>query len=104
MRRLTKDIANVDLVETLLSSYHANPNLPVGQKDPQNPMKSVNTLWLALQHPHDSSRSLVKLLLQHGASPGADMDLIHLIITRKLDTLDIFQEYDSENQKRLLTK
>ncbi|RFU31088.1 hypothetical protein B7463_g5236, partial [Scytalidium lignicola] len=103
-------LAYVDMVEVLLSTYHADVNLPIGKNNPNYPTASVSILWLALQHPHNSCQSLVKLLLQHGASlvdkktnKASNMTL-PLILVRELNILDTFQEFDSVNLIHILTK
>lgn len=70
----------------------------------------MTSLWLALQHPRDSCRALVKLLLQHGVSlvdkttGNVEMGVVQLILIRKLDTFDLFEEYDTESLRHVFTK
>ncbi|PTB72368.1 ankyrin repeat protein [Trichoderma longibrachiatum ATCC 18648] len=103
-------LANVDVAETLLTRYHANPNIIVGYADVHKGTRTVHVLEAALQHPRDVCRSLLRLLLQHGASlldPSSHTvteSLFFMIMKRGEDALDIFAELDAENFTRAVTK
>lgn len=98
------------MAETLLTRYHANPNIIVGYADVHKGTRTVHVLEAALQHPRDVCRSLLRLLLQHGASlldPSSHTvteSLFFMIMKRGEDALDIFAELDAENFTRAVTK
>jgi hypothetical protein len=107
---LTSKSAHVEVVEILLSTYNADANLPAGRVDLQQGIRSVHVLEVALQHQRDICRSLLKILLQHGASlldkstGSISKSVLHLAIMRNRDALDVFAEYDSSNFIHAITK
>ncbi|KAH8812856.1 ankyrin repeat protein [Xylogone sp. PMI_703] len=101
--------AHVDFVGALLHDYGANCNIPI-KTNPRSPMSGIGTLYLALQHPRDSCRALIKLLFQHGASlidketGKASLLIIRVILLRELDVIDILQELESSGLSRVISK
>src|ERR1700709_362957 len=104
---LIQTAAHVKMVQILLDIYEADVNLLAGEAGFNPP---VHVLEVALQHPKDTCRSLLKMFLQHGASlfdkstRTISISVLHLAIVRYRDTLDIFAEYDSENFMHAITK
>lgn len=98
------------MVEALLITYNADANLLAGQLDLERGVRYGHVLEAALQHPRNICRSLLKMLLQHGASlfdisaRTVVTSTLHLAIVRNQDALDIFAEYDSENFMYIITK
>lgn len=103
-------LAHVEVAEMLLTRYHANPNIVVGRADIHKGTRTVHVLEAALQHPRVVCRSLLKLLLGHGASVldtsshTVTESLFFMIMKRDEDALDIFAELDAENFKSAITK
>jgi hypothetical protein len=97
-------------VKTLLDVYHADVNIIVGKEDMQRGTRTANVLDAALQHPRDTCRSLLKILLQRGASllsPSTgtvSKTLLTLILQRDRDVLDIFAEFDSKGFAHAIKK
>ncbi|PTB35556.1 uncharacterized protein TrAFT101_009403 [Trichoderma asperellum] len=95
-------LARMEVVEALLTTYHADINIIAGKQDDQRGTRAADVLEAALQHPRDTCRSLLKMLLPRGASllnpsTGAvSPSLLVLILRRGEDVLDIFAELDSE--------
>lgn len=89
-------------MKALLDVYHADVNIIVGKEDNQRGTRTADVLVAALQHPRDTCRSLLRILLQRGASllsPATgtvSRTVLHLILQRDEDVLDIFAELDSE--------
>ncbi|KAM0250032.1 hypothetical protein ACHAQJ_008801 [Trichoderma viride] len=109
-------LAHVEVVEALLATYHADPNILVCHADLYRGTRTAHALEAALLHPRDICRSLLRMLLQHGASllvrssHTTTMELLYLAMTRgeamtrDEDALDIFAELDSENFLHAITK
>ncbi|KAL7805756.1 ankyrin repeat protein [Trichoderma gracile] len=103
-------LAHVEAAEMLLTSYSANPNIVVGHADMHKGTRTVHVLEAALQHPRDVCRSLLRLLLEHGASVRdasshtVTESLFFMIMKRGDDALDIFAELDAENFTSAITK
>lgn len=97
-------------MEILLNNYDADGNVYAGQPSIKQGLRSVHILEAALQHPRDICRSLVKMLLQHGASifntstRTVAKSVLQLAIVRNQDVMDIFAEHDSENFIHTITK
>lgn len=97
-------------MEALLDTYHADVNIIVGKRDDQRGFRNADVLEAALQHPRDTCRSLLKILLQRGASllnPSTGFvtnPLLVLVLRRDKDVLDIFAEFDSEGFAHAITK
>ncbi|KAK1237264.1 hypothetical protein MKX08_002889 [Trichoderma sp. CBMAI-0020] len=95
-------LAHIEVVEALLDTYHADINIIVGKEDIQKGTRTGDVLEAALQHPRDTCRSLLKILIQRGASllnPSTgtvSKSVLLLILKRDEDVLDIFAELDSE--------
>ncbi|KAL6856403.1 hypothetical protein J3F83DRAFT_764105 [Trichoderma novae-zelandiae] len=103
-------IAVALVAEVLLTRYHADPNIVIGHADIHRGTRTVHVLEAALQHPRDVCRSLLRLLLQHGArlldtsSHTVTESLFFMIMKRHEDALDIFAELDAENLRSAITK
>lgn len=93
-----------------MTTYHADANIIVGQADAQRGTRTAHVLEAALQHPRDVCRSLLRMLLRHGASlldtstHTITQSLLFLAMKRDEDALDIFAELDSENFTNAITK
>ncbi|KAL7921223.1 putative ankyrin repeat protein [Trichoderma austrokoningii] len=103
-------LAHVKVVEALLDSYHADVNIIVGKQNIQRGTRTADALEAALQHPRDTCRSLLRILLQRGASllnPSTgtvSQSLLLLVLRRGEDVLDIFAELDSEGFAHAINK
>lgn len=103
-------IAHVTAAEALLTTYHANANIIAGEDNAQRGTRIAHVLEAAMQHPRDVCRSLLTMLLQHGASlldPSKEtisQSLLLLALKRDEDVLDIFAELDKQNFTAAITK
>lgn len=97
-------------MEALLDIYHADVNTIVGKQDDQRGTRTADVLEAALQHPRDTCRSLLRILLQRGASllsPSTgtvSKSLLLLVLQRGEDVLDIFAELDSQGFAHAIKK
>lgn len=97
-------------MEALLATYHADVNIIVGKQDDQRGTRTADVIEAALQHPRDTCRSLLEILLQSGASllnpstGSVTNSLLVLVLRRDEDVLDIFAKFDSEGFTHAITK
>ncbi|KAL7931389.1 ankyrin repeat protein [Trichoderma chlorosporum] len=103
-------LAHVEVVEVLLTTYHANANATAGQKNMHQGTRTAHIFEAALQHPRDVCRSLLRMLLQHGATLLDPSKItvsdwfLSLVLKRSEDVLDLFAEFDCRNFEIAITK
>lgn len=97
-------------MEALLDVYHSDVNITVGKRDDVKGTRTGDVLEATLQHPRDTCRSLLRILLQHGASllnPSTgtvSKELLLLVLQRGEDVLDIFAELDPKGFDHAIKK
>lgn len=100
----------MEAVEALLDIYHADVNITVGKEDAFKGTRTGDVLEATLQHPRDTCRSLLRILLQRGASllnPSTGVvskELLLLVLQRGEDVLDIFAELDPDGFDHAIKK
>lgn len=100
--KLTRELAHIEAVKALLDVYHADINVIVGKENSQRGTRNADVLDAALQHPRDTCRSLLRILLERGASllnptkGTVSKRVLYLVLQRSEDVLDVFAELDPE--------